>query len=137
MDIIDFGSWEPIARDIIRNFISGSAMYVKDSLGLLDRVKNPVDFLNDYDDSQSFSVLDRLYTSGQEEWSEVLVSQLEEKLIQECYIFNKKPGSFFDFEEEFLEDHFRVEKKYIYDLVFEYGKYQIIQILSKKLKEEK
>lgn len=83
-----------------------------------------------------YSIFSNLYTGGREEWSTALQLQLEERLIQKCYILNQEPGTFEDFEEEFLEDHFRVEKKYIYDLLFEYGKERIVQILQEEKERE-
>lgn len=136
MKIIVFNSWEPIARYIIQDFICNTEMYVKDDRGLFEKVQDPVEFLNKVDDSRMYSIFSNLYTGGREEWSTALQLQLEERLIQKCYILNQEPGTFEDFEEEFLEDHFRVEKKYIYDLLFEYGKERIVQILQEEKERE-
>lgn len=71
-----------------------------------------------------------MQTGGRTDWAEELTGELENRLIGECYILNPGCGNIYDFEDEFIEEHFEAEKQYIYDLLFEIDKNDLIKILQ-------
>lgn len=138
MNIVKFDKWEKQARKIISAFALETEMYIQDDTGLYERVKNPVEFLQHFDDSRCVSgVLYHLYTGGRTDWAEELTDRLENKLIEESYILNPDYKDIADFEDDFLENHFFIEKQYVYEFINSVDKARLIETLQQKEKKMK
>ena len=134
MEIIPIQEWLPRAGKIINDFVKGVSACEKDDFGVYFPVKNKRDHILKYDESTAMNILYYLRGKSGESWYDLLSLELEDTLIKDLYTFNSgevdyDSQKYFDFEEDFFDNYFKIEKEYVYDLIDDLTEEKLIEMI--------